>query len=121
MTGLGQLFVTVGNLPQARRFLELAVEANSNDAAANLYLGVVYQALGQGKQAAEAFGRVAEETLAQPGFHLFAADIYEKAGNYAAAYQAYCETIRLAGRWEVAVQGVERNAAALNQPVTCKQ
>jgi hypothetical protein len=119
MTGLGQLFVTVGNLPQARRFLELAVEANRNDAAANLYLGVVYQALGQGEQAAEAFSQVAEETLAQPGFHLFAADIYEKAGNYAAAYQSYCETIRLAGRWEVAVQGVERNAAALNQPATC--
>lgn len=118
-TGFGQLFVTVGNLPQARHWLEMAVAANPNDAAANLYLGVVYQALGQGEQAEQSFSRVAPETLAQPAFYLFAADIYEKAGNHAAAYQAYCTTIQLAGQWDIAVQGVERNAAALNQPPTC--
>jgi predicted Zn-dependent protease len=117
--GLGQLFVTVGNLPQARHFLEIAVAANPNDAAANLYLGIVYRALGNETGAEQAFSRVAPVTLAQPGFHLFAAAIYEKAENNAAAYQAYCEVIRLAGQWDVAVQGVNRNAAALNQPATC--
>lgn len=118
-TGLGQLFVTVGNLPQARHFLERAVAANPNDAAANLYLGVVYRALGNETGAEQAFGRVAAATLVQPGFHLFAAAIYEKAENNAAAYQAYCEVIRLVGQWDVAVEGVKRNAAALNQPATC--
>lgn len=120
-TGLGQLFVTVGNLAQAQHFLEIAVAANPDDAAANLYLGVVYRALGDAIRAEQTFGRVAPVTLAQPGFHLFAADIYEKAENNAAAYQAYCEVIRLVGQWDIAVEGVKRNAAALNRPATCTQ
>lgn len=120
-TGLGQLFVTVGNLAQAQHFLEIAVAANPDDAAANVYLGVVYRALGDAIRAEQTFGRVAPVTLAQPGFHLFAADIYEKAENNAAAYQAYCEVIRLVGQWDIAVEGVKRNAAALNRPATCTQ
>jgi predicted Zn-dependent protease len=99
--------------------LEPVVESVPNDAAANLYLGVVYRALGEEALAEERFSQIPPATLAQPGFHLFAADIYERAGNFAAAYAAYCETIRLAGQWEIALQGAERNAAALNQDPGC--
>ncbi|MCL4871017.1 MAG: hypothetical protein KJ063_18820 [Anaerolineae bacterium] len=117
--GLGQLFVTVGNLSAAQELLEPVVKRLPNDAAANLYLGVVYRASGQEVLAEERFNQIPPATLAQPGFHLFAADIYERAGNFAAAYDAYCETIRLAGPWTAAVQGAERSAAALNREPGC--
>jgi Flp pilus assembly protein TadD len=113
---LGQLFVTVGNLARAEEAFAEAVRRDPGEETASLYLGLLYRAGGREAEAAPLLARLGTDRLDRADVQMLAGAIFERAGNTAAASEAYQRAVALGERSPAAYLGIARTALAANRP-----
>jgi tetratricopeptide (TPR) repeat protein len=113
---LGQLFVAVGNLAEAQKQFEEALSRDPGEETANLYLGLIYRATGREAEAAGRLAQIGSRVLERPAVQTLAGSIFERAGNAAAAVNAYQRAVSLGDRSLSAYAGLARAGIAANSP-----
>jgi tetratricopeptide (TPR) repeat protein len=103
---LGELFLNMGSLEQTLTYFDEAIAVGPVNETVHFYRGVIFRARGEERQAAAVFGALDEDFLKQGAAHIFAANIYRKAGNNLAALNAYRQGIDLGFRSEANYRAV---------------